>query len=309
VLVNRGVLFYLRGSLDSALQLLEGDRQDDPEGTLANCAGNLLVRSGRFEEADEKYRKALALSPDNLEYLCNRSSCLIELGLYSEADELLARAHSISPSPTLLEMISYVAAKKGEYSRAEQACNSALEMDPCHAPSLLSLGWVFLTLGRHEEAGGIILKLDKLKLKGDAVKRREELRARMDELLYRTIECASCERSWKVFRDPPPAPTLRIFAMPPDNLPAGSCQNCGKSYCIGCARKNLDPSGRFVCSGCTRSLKLVNEGLKKILHDWAVEGGLLKKTSPDEPQNPSDSLNAGAPPVKRGRGRPRKKPL
>ena len=288
VRVNQGVLFFLQGSLDKALLLLDGSKQEDPEGIMANCAGNLLVRSNRFEEADEKYRNALAISPDNPEYLCNRASCLMELGLFGEADDLLMKAYELSPGPGLLEMISYVAVKKGEYARAEQACLSALKMDPAHVPSLLSLGWIMLTLGRQEECNKIINRLDKMTLADQTAKGLEELRKKMDDLLYKTIECASCERNWKVSRDPPPIPALRLFAMPPDNLPAGSCTECGKTYCIGCAKKNLDSSGRFVCPSCNRSLKLVNDGLKKILHEWAVKEGLVKEK-------------------KRGRGRPPKK--
>jgi len=320
VRVNRAVLFFLRGSLDNALELLEGSKRDDPEGIMANCAGNLLVRAGRLEEADKKYRQALSASPDNVEYLCNRSSCLIELNLYGEADDLLARAHTIAPGPALLEMISFVAVKKGEYPRAEQACRAALEIDPCHAPSLISLGWVLLTLSRHGELGEIIERLDKLELAEDAAKGREELRVRLDDLFHRNIVCASCDHSWRVPKDPPPAPVLRLFAMPPDNLPAGSCLGCGKIYCVGCAKENIDADGRFICPECNRSLKLVNEGLKKIIHDWAAEDGLVKgkkkknsaKTAPAEPQSDTAPAEPAPPPApsaepeKRGRGRPRK---
>ena len=267
--VNHAVLLYLRGSLDEALKLLDVDKQIDTEGVMANCAGNLLVRSKRFEEADTRYRKALTIQPDNVEYLCNRASCLIEMALYGEADKLLARAHTIAPSPAILEMISYIAVKKGEYERAEQACRSALEIDPLHAPSLLSLGWVLLTLGKKEEAGEIIKRLGELKLKEDTSKGLEELRLRLDELTYRTIECASCARSWKVPKITPPAKAIRLFATPPDDLPAGTCPNCGKTYCIGCSKNNLDPSGRFICPDCSRPLKLINDGLKALINDWA----------------------------------------
>ena len=337
VRVNQGVHFYLSGSPEKALELLAGDKQNDPEGIMANCAGNLLVRSARFEEANEKYRQALAAAPENVEYLCNRASCLIELGLYGEADELLAKAHVIAPNPAILEMISYVAVKKGEFKRAEQACRMALEIDNRHAPSIISLGWILLTLGRQDEAGEIVGQLDKMELGEESIRGREELRARLDDLVYRTVECASCERRWKILKDPPPAPAIRLFAMPPDDLPGGSCPECGKNYCIGCAKKNLDPAGRFICPVCGKSLKLVNEGLKKILHDWAVKDGLVKaekrrpgrkrktetagaeKRGPGRPPKPGRTQTeasqvpsrqtkqaSATPPVKRGPGRPRK---
>ena len=276
VRVNRGMLYFLRGSPDEAIAVLTVESRDDPEGIVANCAGNLLVRSGRYEEADERYRQALAAAPNNVEFICNRANCLIELGFYGEADRLMAQAHTIAPSPTLLEMISYVAIKKGEYQRAEQACLSALEMDPNHAPSLLSLGWVYLTLGRKEDTGEIIRRLDALTLGEDTLKSREELRAKLDELLHQYIKCASCDISWKVPRDPPSVPSLRLFAMPPDNLPAGSCLKCGSTYCIGCAKGNLDPQGRFICASCNETLKLMHNGLKSIVHEWGSKEGLIK---------------------------------
>ena len=277
VRVNQGLLYSLKGSLEAALELLDEDKRDDPDGILANCAGNLLVSAGRFDEANDKYRKALVAAPGNVEYLCNRASCLMELGLFGEADELLAKAHTITPtSPAILEMIAFVATRKGEYARAEQACRWALEVDPNHPQSLLTLAWVLLTLGRHDESQKIVKDLEKLELKKDLIKSREELELRLDDLIYQNIECSSCDRHWKVLRDPPPTPSVKLVAMPPDDLPAGTCLECGKTYCIACAKTNLDPQGRFICPSCTKSLKLINEGIKKIVRDWAVSDGIIK---------------------------------
>jgi tetratricopeptide (TPR) repeat protein len=268
--INRGTLYYLRGSLEEALKILEAGKEEDPEGVLANCAGNFLVRDGSYERADEYYRKALALSPDNREYLANRVSCLIELGYYGQADELLAQAHSRGPSPEILEQISYVAAKKGEFSRAESAARAALEMDSGHIPSLLSLGWIYCSSARWEKAGEIIRRLEDLKPEGAEAGRLRELRQRLEDGSTRLIRCASCERSWRVPRSPDPSPALRLYAMPPDDFPAGTCPECGKTYCIGCARKNMDEKGRFRCPDCEKNLKLIDEGLKKIIAGWAA---------------------------------------
>jgi tetratricopeptide (TPR) repeat protein len=269
--VNQAVLYYLQGALDKALTVLDAQKDEDPEGLMVNCGGNLLVRAGRYEEADEYYRRALSIAPENTEYLCNRASCLIEEGLYGEADELLSQAHGIAPSPGILELIAYVASKKGEYQRAEAACTAALEMDPHHLGSLLSLGWIYAAAGRWEEMNDLIRRLDELAVSGDAAVRRDELRTRYEDALTRLIPCASCGRQWRVPRDPAPAPPIRLFAIPPDDYPAGTCPECGKTYCIGCAKQNLDKDGRFLCPVCGKSLKLMNEGLKKIIYDWASE--------------------------------------
>jgi tetratricopeptide (TPR) repeat protein len=268
VKVNQGVLYYLRGSPDKALAILTVPRADDPEGLMANCAGNLLVRDSRYEEADTHYRRALAAAPKNTEFLCNRASCLIELGLYGEADDTLAQAYTGGPTPLIYELIAYVATKKGEYPRAEAACRAALDLDPCHIPSLLSLGWMYAAQHRWDDAGEILRRLDIPALSAAAAPRREELRAALEEATTRLIPCAVCGRTWRVPLSPPPAKPFRLYAMPPDELPAGTCPQCGAAYCIGCAKQNLDESGRFLCPACRKPLKLINEGLKKIVGDW-----------------------------------------
>jgi tetratricopeptide (TPR) repeat protein len=278
--VNRGTLYYLRGSLEEALKILEAGKEEDPEGFLANCAGNFLVRAGDYERADEYYRKALALSPGNREYLSNRASCLIELGRYGQADELLAQAHSREPSPEILELISYVASKKGEFSRAESAARAALEMDSGHIPSLLSLGWIYCSAGRWDEAKEVCLRLEALNPEGEAAGRARELRRRLEDGTTRLIACASCKRSWRVPRSPPPSPAIRLYAMPPDDFPAGTCPECGNTYCIGCAREHLDEQGRFLCPDCGKGLKLIDEGLKGMVARWAASR--IPKTPPED---------------------------
>ncbi|MDR2109681.1 MAG: tetratricopeptide repeat protein [Spirochaetaceae bacterium] len=268
--VNRGVLCYLQGSVDEALAVLKAEKADDPGGLMTNCAGNLLVRAGRYEEADIYYRKALLIAPDNMEYLCNRASCLIELGSYGEADDILTRAHQRDPSPVILELIAYVAVKKGEYPRAETACKAALEMEPRHVPSLLSLGWIYSITGRWEETKEIIRRLDELDLNRDDALRREELRSRLEDALTRVIVCAACGRTWRIPRNPAPVKPIRLFAMPPDDLPAGTCPQCGGTYCIGCGKGSLDTDNRFLCPKCGKSLKLMDGGLKKLVFDWAA---------------------------------------
>jgi transposase-like protein len=58
--------------------------------------------------------------------------------------------------------------------------------------------------------------------------------------------------------------------MPPDDLPAGTCPECGSTYCIGCGKEHLDGNDRFVCPRCGKPLKLIDEGLKRLVYDWAA---------------------------------------
>jgi tetratricopeptide (TPR) repeat protein len=152
--------------LQKALEVLESNTEEDPEGLMANCAGNLLVRAGRFEEADRYYRASIAIAPDNKQFRFNRASCLVELDRYGEADDVITNIEGVS-SPEMLEIIAFVAAKKGEYKRAEAASRAALEINPGHIPSLLHLGWSCAAMGRWDEVKMIIEKLDGLELNAE----------------------------------------------------------------------------------------------------------------------------------------------
>jgi tetratricopeptide (TPR) repeat protein len=270
VRLNRAAFLAAKGRLDEAVALLDEDAGAD--GAAAAAAGNLLFKAGRFEEADERYRRALAAQGDNPEYLCGRASCLIERGLYGEADALLAKAHEAAPSPLVLELISHVAFKKGEFRRAEAACRAALEMEPRRAASLLALGRLLVSGGRNEEAQGVLATLTSLD-PAESGGGSEELRRLIDSVFYHTIPCASCGREWKARKAPPPAPAKRLYAMPPDELPAGTCPVCGKSYSVGCAKQRLDDTGRFLCPACGQPLKLTSEGLRQLVYDWAAAQG------------------------------------
>ncbi|MDR1308000.1 MAG: tetratricopeptide repeat protein [Treponema sp.] len=296
VRVNRAVALYLTGSPDEALNVLESKQEEDPEGLMANCAGNLLVRARRFEEADGYYRRAVIIAPDNVQYRCNRASCLIELGRYGEADTVLTAGGDISPeaSPDILELIAFVAVKKGEYQRAEAAALAALAIDPDHVPSLISLGWTKAFGGRWDELEEVLDHLDQLELSGDAAKGRDDLERWMEEALYRTVSCALCGREWRVERNGEPVPAIKLYAMPPDDMPAGVCPGCGKTYCVGCRRDDLDESGRFTCPDCGKSLKLSDDGLKALLYDWAETN--LKKRKRKKKDPPAEDNAPSAPP-------------
>jgi tetratricopeptide (TPR) repeat protein len=269
VRLNRAELLARQGRLDEALALLNAAAGEDDGGIMSHYAGNILFREGRFAEADVWYGRAVAASPDDPVFLCDRASCLIEMDRFGEAGEILARAHSLGPTPAILEQIAYVAAKMGEYLRAEAACNAALELDAAHVPTLLTLGAIHAARSHWDETAAVLRGLGALSLDEGARKRRDELRARFEEATARLIPCAACGRFWRISPPPEPVKPIRLFAMPPDELPAGSCPRCGKTWCIGCAKQTLDDSGRFLCPDCGLSLKLSDEGLKKLISDWA----------------------------------------
>ena len=269
--VNRAVVYERNGRPGRAIDILASTPNEDPEGIMANCAGNILSRAGRFEEAGVHYKKALAAAPDNRQYRLNRAASLAELARYGEADEVLTGLEAGTSDPDVLQLIAFVAERKGEYRRAETALKEALALDPGHIPSLMHLGGKHASAGRWDEVRTIIAAMDALELNEAAVKKRDELCRRMEEATTRLVACASCGREWRVKQNPDPAPAIRLFAMPPDDLPAGTCPACGTSYCVGCRKDALDGEGRFVCPDCGAALKLSDAGLKALVYAWSEE--------------------------------------
>jgi len=271
VRMNKAELSYLKGAIDTALDLLIEEGIEDPEGLLAHEAGTILYRAGKTEEALPYFDKALKKSPERLDFLLDQANCLIDLGMYGEADTLLGTAYNRDDNEAVLELIGYIAFKKGEFPRAEGAYRLALENSPDNPDILSALAWVYITMARWTSAQECINRLENL-VPSDSADYQgvQELKERILLGTTRLVICATCDRNWRVTLDPPAAPPLRLVAEPPDELPAGTCIRCGKTYCIGCAKKSLDPSGRFICPTCGERLKLYDEGLKKILADWAA---------------------------------------
>jgi tetratricopeptide (TPR) repeat protein len=271
VRMNQAELSYLKGAIDTALSLLTEEGIEDPEGLLAHEAGTILYRAGRTEEALPYFDKALKKSPERLDFVLDQANCLIDLGMYGEADTLLGTAYNRDDNEAVLELIGYIAFKKGEFPRAEGAYRLALEKSPDNPDILSALAWVYITMARWTSAQECINRLENLVPPDSAdYQGVQELKERILLGTTRLVTCATCDRNWRVPLDPPAAPPLRLVAEPPDELPAGTCIRCGKTYCIGCAKKSLDPSGRFICPTCGERLKLYDEGLKKILADWAA---------------------------------------
>jgi hypothetical protein len=169
----------------------------------------------------------------------------------------------------MLELIAFVAVKKGEYKRAEAASRAALKINPNHIPSLLQLGWNRAFAASWDEVEDILDHLDDLELTEETARGRDELETWMEDAFYKTVSCALCKREWRVERHPEQAASLRLYAMPPDEMPAGTCPGCGNTYCVGCRKDTLDKSGRFVCPDCEKPLKLTDHGLKVLLNEWA----------------------------------------
>ncbi len=259
VLVNRAEIARRRGKLDEFLPSLDGD---DPESLRAGA--NLLVEDGRSEEAEEWYVKALRRRPFDPELLMDRAANCLELDMLNEADDLLARAIDLSPSPRAYRLIAYLGGRKGEYARAEVSLIKGLEDFPGDPDILADLTAHYLRTNKSKKAVDVLNKLQTI----ERSSRVDELTRDVENSSTNKIPCAACGRTWRVPKDIPAQGSLRIADQPPDDLPAGTCPTCGKTFCISCAKKTLSDDGRFHCATCGAALKLIDPNVIWLLNRW-----------------------------------------
>ena len=259
ILINYAEIERRRGNLDSILPLLSGE---DPEALHA--AANLLVEDGRYDEADTWYRQALHRSPYDPELLTDCAANCLERDLISEADDLLSRAFESTTNDRMYQLIAVLAGKKGEYARAEIALIQGLEEFPDNPLLLHELSGVYIMTGKLDKAHTIADRLEKAGHRQKA----EALRKEIHEAGTNKIVCSSCGREWRVPRDIPPQGSLTVHAMPPDDLPAGTCPDCRDTVCIGCAKEHLGEDGRFRCKQCGVPLKLIDQNVLWLLGQW-----------------------------------------
>ncbi len=84
--------------LPNALKLYVAAEKKFPgESRYPIGTGYCLEKDGKLEEGIKKYRRAVALSPDNYEHLNDLGYALTELGAFDEAEDLLNRSITLAP--------------------------------------------------------------------------------------------------------------------------------------------------------------------------------------------------------------------
>ncbi len=259
VIVNYAEVERRFGRLDAALSLF-----DQNDAAFLRAGANLLVEDRRHEEADEWYRRAQKRTPYDPELLADRAANCIELNYLNEADDLLGRALDYASSPRLYKLISYLASRKGEFTRCEVALQQGLSEFPEDPDLLYELSAVYLATNRPAKAEEVRARLE-------AVDSGERIRALEEEILEKStvsFGCSACGRRWRVPKDLPPQGSLHLTAQPPDDLPAGTCPQCKTVLCIGCGKETLGEDGRFRCRSCGVPLKLIDNNIIWILNQW-----------------------------------------
>jgi tetratricopeptide (TPR) repeat protein len=148
---------FLRHRLpEAARMILAVGTQALPESSVLHYAlGWSLQELGRFEEAQQSFRRALALRPDYLECCLRLGYSYLTLGNYAEARESYGRCVEMDPQNYPAHYFLGIVLMRGESPRLEEAIahlERAVKLAPHSRDARLHLGRAYATMGRDAEA-------------------------------------------------------------------------------------------------------------------------------------------------------------
>lgn len=259
--------------LEHALNLIESTAKHSGKGSeyrkdAYHLIANFLKDDNQFEKSQNFYDKALELSPRDELLLTDYADLCVKTEKLNEAENLLGRLFTQEPSPKASRIMACIATRKGDYYRAELALRQGIEN--CYQKNS---DYILLKI----DLANLYLLTNKTFLSQEIANELEdfsdnplvqEFLENLNEKTKRKISCNKCNQNWFVPKNLSAGAKLTLKAMPPDNLPAGICPECGKIFCIGCAKEKLKDDGRFVCLSCGTNLKLQDSGIIYLLSQW-----------------------------------------
>ena len=107
----------------------------------------------KFDEAEVRYRQAIALKPDYAQALNNLAVTLKQLGRIEEAEDSYRQAISVWPDYAEAHSnLSILLTEAGRLDEAEISCKQAVSIKPDYVEPLNNLGTILSKLGRVGEA-------------------------------------------------------------------------------------------------------------------------------------------------------------
>ena len=124
------------------------------DGALAEAHTSLawvsFIYDWNWEEAEQRFRRALELSPGYPVALQGYAHLLCSLGRHGEALDAVTRILDLGPlGPGFLGLVLFLARR---YDEAMAALRRSLEIDPGYFQARVTLPWVYTAAGRYEEA-------------------------------------------------------------------------------------------------------------------------------------------------------------
>lgn len=121
--------------------------------------GISLLEQGKFKDAVEQFKQAIAIYPSYSVHYCNLGNALSDLKQYQEAIVQYKKAVSLSPDfATAYCNMADAMLKIRDYLGAELSCKSAIRVDPGYVPAMTNLAEVYLETNRPHDAITVLNK-------------------------------------------------------------------------------------------------------------------------------------------------------
>lgn len=124
----------------------------DPEVGPAHCTMGYLkaVREFDWSGAEQDFRRALELCPNNADVHDLYGRLCAALERYDEAIAMMRRAHELDPLAHRMDGVT-VLLRAGRYDQAIVDAENAIELDPGYDRARATLGWAYFLSGRQED--------------------------------------------------------------------------------------------------------------------------------------------------------------
>lgn len=147
-------------AFETAEALIAGQRADpraaEMELRLRQAWGAKLMEVGRPALAEDQFRRALNLTPDDPDAIGDLCHALLALGRYGEAEALLRQAVERAPGTAGLRVnLGSALFGLGRPGEAEAEYRAALAIEPDNAAALQNLRRLLEKTGRADEAAGL----------------------------------------------------------------------------------------------------------------------------------------------------------
>jgi tetratricopeptide (TPR) repeat protein len=109
-------------------------------------------RKRRFEKAWEFYKRALTMKPMDHEYYLAWAKSLLVGGEIRQAQVLLQHISNLAPFPPVFLSLGEIYLQQGNWARAKDAYDSAIEQEPESVEAHSGLGYALAKMNRLEEA-------------------------------------------------------------------------------------------------------------------------------------------------------------